>query len=132
MSWKKRLEITNVSSTFPRIALPALLGWHLDLCLVHTGTWDYFLMNKVSIHDSLIWGKFSSVQSLSRVWLFATSWMAARQASLSITNSWGLLKVMAIESVDATQPSHPLSSPSPSTFNHSQNQERKQRFLRKW
>ena len=30
--------------------------------------------------------QFSSVQSLSRVWLFATPWIAARQASLSITN----------------------------------------------
>ena len=41
----------------------------------------------------------SSVQSLSRVWLFATPWIAARQASLSITNSWSLLKLMPIESV---------------------------------
>ena len=43
--------------------------------------------------------QFSSVQSLSRVRLFATSWTAARQASLSITNSWSLLKLMSIESV---------------------------------
>ena len=42
---------------------------------------------------------FSSVQSLSRVWLFATPWIAARQASLSITNSRSLLKLMPIESV---------------------------------
>ena len=42
---------------------------------------------------------FSSVQSLSRVRLFVTSWTAARQASLSITNSWSLLKLMSIESV---------------------------------
>ena len=41
---------------------------------------------------------FSSVQSLSRVWLFVTSWTAARQASLSITNSQSLLKLMSIES----------------------------------
>ena len=40
-----------------------------------------------------------SVQSLSRVWLFATPWTAARQASLSITNSRSLLKLMSIESV---------------------------------
>ena len=40
-----------------------------------------------------------SVQSLSRVWLFVTLWTAAHQASLSITNSWSLLKLMAIESV---------------------------------
>ena len=42
---------------------------------------------------------FSSVQSLSHVRLFTTPWTAARQASLSITNSWSLLKLMSIESV---------------------------------
>ena len=41
----------------------------------------------------------SSVQSLSRVQLFATPWPAAHQASLSITNSRSLLKLMSIESV---------------------------------
>ena len=39
----------------------------------------------------------SSVQSLSHVRLFATPWTAARQASLSITKSWSLLKLMSIE-----------------------------------
>ena len=43
--------------------------------------------------------QFSSVQSLSRVRLFVTPWTAAFQASLSITNSWSLLKLMSIESV---------------------------------
>ena len=42
---------------------------------------------------------FNSVQSLSRVRLFAASWTAARQASLSITISRSLLKLMSIESV---------------------------------
>ena len=42
---------------------------------------------------------FSSVQSLSHVQLFATPWTAAHQASLSITNSWSLLKLMSIGSV---------------------------------
>ena len=42
---------------------------------------------------------FSSVQLLSCVQLFATPWTAARQASLSITNSWSLPKPMCIESV---------------------------------
>ena len=41
---------------------------------------------------------FSSVQSLSHVWLFATPWTAARQASLTIINSRSLLKLMFIES----------------------------------
>ena len=43
--------------------------------------------------------RFSSVQSLSRVRLFVTPWIAACQASLSITNSQSLLKLMSIESV---------------------------------
>ena len=43
--------------------------------------------------------QFSSVQLLSRVWLFVTPWIAARQASLSITNSRSSLKLMSIESV---------------------------------
>ena len=41
--------------------------------------------------------EFSSVQSLSRVWLFVTPWTVAYQASLSITNSWSLLKLMSTE-----------------------------------
>ena len=43
-----------------------------------------------------VWSQFSS---LSRVRLFATTWTAARQASLSITNSWSLLKLLSNESV---------------------------------
>ena len=62
---------------------------------------------------------FSSVQSFSCVWLFATPWIAARQASLSITNSRSSLRLMAIESL---MPCHSLSSPSPPASNPSQNQ----------
>ena len=43
--------------------------------------------------------QFTSVQLLSRVRLFVTPWTAAHQDSLSITNSWNLLKLMSIESV---------------------------------
>ena len=42
---------------------------------------------------------FSSVQSLSHVQLFTTPWTGAYQASLSITNSWSLLRFMSIKSV---------------------------------
>ena len=62
--------------------------------------------------------QFSSVWSLSHVWLFATLWTAACQASLSITNSWSLPRLISIESV---MPSnhlilcHPLLLP-PSIF----------------
>ena len=43
--------------------------------------------------------QFSSVQSLSHVWLFGTPWIAARQAFLSITNCQSSLRLMSIESV---------------------------------
>ena len=43
--------------------------------------------------------QFSSVQSFSRVWLFATPWISARQASLSITISRSSLRLTSIESV---------------------------------
>ena len=63
--------------------------------------------------------KFSSVQLLSRIRLFATPWITARQASLSITNS----RSTHVHRVgDAIQPSHPLSSPSPPAPNPSQHQ----------
>ena len=45
------------------------------------------------------WGQFSSVQSLSHVRLFATPWIAAHQASLSITNSWSSPRLTSIELV---------------------------------
>ena len=59
--------------------------------------------------------QFSRVQCLSRVQLFATPWTAARQTSLSITNSQSLLKLMSIESVMPSShfiPCHPLLLPS--------------------
>ena len=43
--------------------------------------------------------QFSSVRSLSYVWLFVTPWTAAQQASLSITNSWSPPKPMSIKSM---------------------------------
>ena len=66
--------------------------------------------------------KFSSVQLLSCVQHFATPWTAACQASLSITNSWSLLKLYVHWLGDAIQPSHSLLSPSPPAFNLSQHQ----------
>ena len=61
-----------------------------------------------------LWG-YSSVQLLSRVWLFATPRTAAHQSSLSITNSQSLLKLMSIASVIPSNHlilCHPLLSPS--------------------
>ena len=63
----------------------------------------------------MLWNSFSSVLSLSHVWLFGTPWTVARQASLSITNSRSLLKFMSIESVlPSNHPilCHPLLLPS--------------------
>ena len=64
------------------------MGHLSTFCSVFPWTWNCF---KICL--------FSSVQSLSCVQLFATPWNAARQASLSITNSWSLPKLMTIESV---------------------------------
>ena len=57
-----------------------------------------FFPSKEAHNESEKIHQFSSVQSLSRVWLFEIPWTAARQASLS-TNSWSLLKLMSIELV---------------------------------
>ena len=61
------------------------LFWGLDQCSL------FFIYIYIS-------DQFSSVQSLSRVRLFETPWIAARQASLSITNSRNLLRLMSVES----------------------------------
>ena len=100
-------------STLPYIGAE-YLGF-LNICL----SFKISLFEKV--YNSYFYSflrQFSSVQSLSRVWLFVTPWTAAHQAFLSITNSWSLLKHMSIELV---MPSnhlilwHPLFLP-PSIF----------------
>ena len=58
--------------------------------------WNLYLCSSSSLHIS---GSFSLVQSLSRVRLFATPWIAARQASLSITKSRSSLTLTFIKSV---------------------------------
>ena len=90
--------------------------------------------NKINYHralklEKLSWitwkfrkSQFSSVQSLSRVRLFATPWITACQASLSITNSRSLPQTHVHRFSDAIQPSHPLSSPPPPAPNPSQHQ----------
>ena len=66
--------------------------------------WDsnpcgYWTQPKPCLGLEPTWLGLSSVQLLSRVWLFVTPWTAACQASLSITNSQSLLKFMSIVSV---------------------------------
>ena len=65
-------------------------------------TWVYICDRKLRVvirKAAEKWFQFSSVQSLSHVWLFSTPWIAARLASLSIINSWSSLKLMSIKSV---------------------------------
>ena len=93
----------------------------MSLCSSAETVWyfsDCFLSTPSSFCPGVLANNFSSVQSLSRVQLFVTPWTAARQASLSITNSQSSLKLMAIKLV---MPSnhlilcHPLLLP-PSIF----------------
>ena len=79
---------------------PPEMLWDKNSCLPPPNPLKYLSQEK----DSGRWGldlyfQFSSVQSLSHVQLFETPRTAAHQASLSITNSWSLLKLMFIESV---------------------------------
>ena len=71
----------------------------------HTQTYMYVRemrwakLHKLCVKDTCAYLVTSSVQSLSRVRLFATPWIQARQASLSFTNSLSSLRLMSIESV---------------------------------
>ena len=82
--------------------------WHSDYrvkytqYILHSVYSETLEMKDISIPEpyfSPTFLQFTSVQLLSRVWLFATPWTAARQVSLSIGNSWRLLKLKSIESV---------------------------------
>ena len=68
----------------------------VTLLLVLKETGSYFFRVAILFYISI---QFSSVQSLSPVRLFATPWITARQASLSITNSRSSHRLMSIESV---------------------------------
>ena len=83
--------------------LPSQDSWCGGRGFIHSA--DLLLFARLHTKAASQSPQFSSVQSLSHVRLFATPWIAARQASLSITNSRSLLKVMSIESV--MPPNHP-------------------------
>ena len=97
-----------------------------ELLVLHSPEWLKFkrviivLINMRSNRNTHI--LLSSVQSFSRVRLFVTPWNAARQASLSITNSRSSIRLNIHRVSDVIQPSHPLSSPSPLSPNPSQHQ----------
>ena len=74
-------------------------GFRRSVFLKSQGQRSYIYMIHIKIIDIYIISQFSSVQSLSHVLLFATPWIAARQASLPITNSRSSLRLTSIESV---------------------------------
>ena len=81
----------------------SLLG---PVCPCYQGQVEYYFCYKTMITENTIFDnvvtiffQFSSIQSLSHVRGFGTPWTAAPQASLSITTSWSLLKLITIESV---------------------------------
>ena len=86
----------TITVTLNVYACLKIVSWSWNLCLWLTAILiklvTYFLNPKPKI-------RFSSVQLFSRVRLFVTPWIAAHQASLSITNSWSSLKLTSIESV---------------------------------
>ena len=108
------LSITNSRSLLKFTSIKSvILSSHLILCRP--------LLLLPPIPPS-IYKKVSSVRSLSHVGLSVTPWIVSRQASLSTTNAWSLLKLMSIELV---MPSNHLilSSSSPSALNLSQYQD---------
>jgi len=116
---KKKKKRYTANNPFPLCILLIYLASIVFLAV------QYFCLKKNILHkDKMLsigqWvtKRFSSVQSICSVQLFATPWTAACQASLSITSSWSLPKLISIESV---MPSnhlilcHPLLFP-PSIF----------------
>ena len=80
-------------------SMVCLFSWYMEQSLLcKHGAWLWWRKEWMTMKLHFTF-QFSSVQSLSCVWLFATPWITARQASLSITNSRSSLKLMCIESV---------------------------------
>ena len=125
---KTRVRKPSSNSTYNYLRSRKLI----ILNLIFFPSWK--LLSSLIFYDSsrtselaLLWAgirlkvQFSSVQSLTHVQLFVAPWTAARQASLSITNSQSLLKPMFIESVMPSSHRilcrHLLSSPSENPIN---------------
>ena len=88
-----RLHEIQSSSSMSKV----LFEYSIAHLLVSVATVTLQWQSRVAVSETV--RPISSVQSLSRVRLFATPWIAARQASLSITNSRSSLKLTSIESV---------------------------------
>ena len=104
---KSEVIVSFPSNKFPFSCLTAWLTLFFSAIALQKQCWLVLAQQMKEVH-------FSSIQLLSHVRLFATPWTAARQASLSITNSRSLLRLMSIELV--------MPSPSPPAFSLSQHQ----------
>ena len=92
------------------------LGPSFSTCKIRINWWFFVCLFSLTILLPIL--NLVVVQSLSHVWLIATAWTAACQASLSFTISQSWLKLMSIESMMPPnhQQSHLLSPPSPPVF----------------
>ena len=102
----KLIPMWNVPPYYWKYYVPWNLSlFEISLFLnIYLLTWlCWVLVEALQLSSDQYWHRvpfqFSSVPSLSCFWLFATPWTAACQASLSITNSWNLLKLVSLESV---------------------------------
>ena len=85
--------VSSVQQSAPVVCVYMCVYMRVYISIRAYKTHMNFLANLIYIYQ------FSSVQSLSHVWLFVTPWTAACQTSLSITNSQSSLRLMSIESV---------------------------------
>ena len=108
--WNSSLLSQWCPSTISSSAVP------FSSCLQSFPASSSFSVNFISLSYRKLYllNEISSVQSLSRVWLFVTPLTEAHEVSLSITNTWSLLKLMSIKLI--------MPSPSPPAFNLSQHQ----------
>ena len=120
MKWPKYWSFSF--SISPSSEHPGLISFKMDwlALLAVQGTLKSLLQHHSSKASILRHSAFFTVQ-LNHVQLFVTPWIAAHQASLSITNSESTQTHVHWVG-DAIQPSHPLSSPSPPALNLSQHQ----------
>ena len=134
LSWKLhfwKIEFTPHFRKYILSLLIALRLFGLFVLKLQTYTviywWQRYMFGKqhIAYPNLFSWVQFSSVAQ-SCPTLCDAPWIAARQASLSVTISWSSPKLTSIKLVmpssHAIQPSHPLSSPSPPVPNPSQNQ----------
>ena len=92
--WKYKCGIEYFDRCLPK-DLPPSLHCLLGSCWISSAD----TASSSPFHYWIFFFSFSSVQLLSHVWLFVTPWIAARQVSLSITNSRSSLRLTSIESV---------------------------------